>query len=322
MDFQAMGRGAATIAAIGITLTARAQMMTGTVTADGKPVAGATVMAQPATPGGGQVFGKPVTTDAKGAFALELPDDSTLDAVRKKYGVPVFMYAPGFALAQASYKPGQPLAIALLPEQTLRGTVRDAGGKPVANAPVSLAAYMSKDGRSGRSFIPVPAPFTALFAAKTDAEGRFELGGVPANAPGAETMAIMAFADPRYVPVTYAGVARESIALIARIGGTISGTVMNSGAATAGVQVVATLRNFFTIRPGRTVATATKPSPTLRARSGSRNSRREHTKSRSMPWRWTGWRKVCRGSRLQRARKRFLLRLSRSPAARLSPAKS
>lgn len=123
----------------------------GRVTSDGKPVAGALVIAN-----GGQFT---ATTDADGAFSLDyLPEGSYSIDVR----------ALGFEDASASATVAQydttacDVEMQPLPVYTVSGTVKDVGGDPVAGANVTLGGYDNRE-------------------ATTDAQGRFEFAGVYKN---------------------------------------------------------------------------------------------------------------------------------------------
>ncbi|MBC8135403.1 MAG: hypothetical protein H8F28_05870, partial [Fibrella sp.] len=244
----------ATVALVSIAAPAWSATITGTVvTADkeAKPIAGATVVVQSSAEWG-KDFTVPVQTDASGRFSVTVPDGSEYMERRKQYGVPVYVFAPGYGVRQVSYKDGVPLLVALSPEQILRGTVHDEAGKPVADAPVIFHG-MSVQAGALSFYVSVPPPLESFLSTKTDAAGKWQLGGVPTgpdlpessgDVAGRKTHASLLLKDPRYVAVTLAArmegkSPRKEIALVARVGGAITGRVLEGDKPVAGILVEA-----------------------------------------------------------------------------------
>ncbi len=253
--WHSIGAIGATVALVSVAAPAWSATITGTVvTADkeAKPVAGATVVAQSSFEWE-RAFTSPVQTDAAGRFSLTVPDGPEHVEWRKQHGVPVYVYAPGYGIRQASHKEGVPLTIGLSPERSVRGTVRDVAGKPVADVPITLRGILIRAGGSS-GYVRVPPPFEPFLSAKTNVEGEWRLGGIPAAAdipdmPGdvstRTARAYITLTDPRFVrgnriaPLDDAIPGAAQIAFVARPGGTITGRVLDGDKPVAGVTVVA-----------------------------------------------------------------------------------
>ncbi|MBC8135065.1 MAG: carboxypeptidase regulatory-like domain-containing protein [Fibrella sp.] len=205
--------------------SAQAATVTGTVvTADGKPISGATVTMQEYD--GTRMISVPaVTTDAAGNFSLTASDDVIPTSMRTRYGVFLFAHAPGYGFDSLGFKPGTPIRITLSPEKVLRGMVADGMGKPVAGVPISLGSI--RTGTDGGGYLQPIDSFKDRFTAKTNAMGQWELRGISEKVVSCEIF----FDDPRFVHLiatikTGAEPARNVIP--ARPGGTISGRITDA----------------------------------------------------------------------------------------------
>lgn len=227
----------ATIAVVGMVAPARAETVTGTVvTAEGKPVAGATVLLQEFD-GATFIAAPPATTDADGKFSITPSENPQAAGIRAKYGVFLFAFAPGYGYATPRIKPGEPIRVTLSPEKVLGGTVVDAAGKPLAGVPVSLHSVQS--GRTGQD---VSQPFYVTpeqFKTKTDAAGKWELHNVPESAAFVNVL----LDDPRFIRLMKTFRPEDPSSknvVVARPGGSVSGTVTDAtGKPVADVVVVA-----------------------------------------------------------------------------------
>jgi len=179
-----------------------------------------------------------VQTDAHGAFSWEWDGERALSGT-------VTARAPGLAAGAASLdvRGPRPLLIRLAPEAKLRGAVRDGAGRPVARARIVLGAFTpasakADDFASVIWFYPDPP-----IPATTDADGRFEMGGVPMGAT--VHLRIKADGFATWVPWSV----RDDFSLIAgteqdyeidlKPGGFVEGTVTQDGQPVAGVEVFA-----------------------------------------------------------------------------------
>jgi hypothetical protein len=145
---------------------------------DGRPVAGATVLAVGDVGNGERLTTK---TDATGQFRFD-------KAPAGKSAFPtalVIAVADGFAPATAYTAPtGAPEITLTLPVSgSYRGTVKDPAGRPVAKAEVQ-AGFVHRSGRgSSWGYLPAEAvrgtPAERFLFTTTDAAGGFEFTGVP-----------------------------------------------------------------------------------------------------------------------------------------------
>ncbi len=141
-------------------------------------------------------------SDADGRFVLRevaLPPSHFLRT--EIFPLDIVVHASGFALAWRhleAAEQGRGLRIALAPEAQVQGRLIDAQGKPVAGAPVKVAEVARLD-QEKMAWLGSPG-FVDLrwshlpLTTRTDAEGRFVLRGLPADARIA-----LAVSDPRYV---------------------------------------------------------------------------------------------------------------------------
>lgn len=237
---------------VGISAPAWSATVTGTVVTAGKeakPIAGATVVVQTSTMWG-RDYTPPVQTDASGRFSVTIPDNPEYTEYRKMYGVPVYVFAPGYALRQTSYKE-TPLTTTLSSGRTLRGTVRDTAGKPVADAPVVLGGVSISAG-SVSTYLTVPVILEHFLTAKTDADGKWKLEGIPTDydlavlqgdAAVQKALASVYLKDLRFVIATYtitmdAATPEKEVAFVARVGGAITGRVLDGDKPVAGITTV------------------------------------------------------------------------------------
>jgi protocatechuate 3,4-dioxygenase beta subunit len=137
----------------------------GSVSAEGKPVAGALVIARSAL---ADFLEPPLTTrsDAKGLFRIPLKDPGpyTVRAEAGDWG--------GTTLERV--RPGAPLRITLGKGAVIQGLVRDGGsGQPIAGARVDV--------RDNKAVVLPMDPEAGTRSALTDEHGRFRISGLSAN---------------------------------------------------------------------------------------------------------------------------------------------
>ncbi len=205
------------------------------VDTDGKPLNGVDVLLSFAR----EQKTLELKTDAAGSFSAEVtydPDSAEVSA-----------YAPGFTLTGASCKANGNV-LTLERGATVRGTVVDAAGKPVAGVAVSLLTAWN-----ARNYAMMFDGWRARFTVVTAADGGWTLPGAPRN--GRATVGII---DPRYVhdqrAITLAG-GKQIIpaCFIVRAGASVSGRIFTSQgipAADARVRVSSQGNNRMLARRG------------------------------------------------------------------------
>jgi protocatechuate 3,4-dioxygenase beta subunit len=177
------------------------------------------------------------TTDARGRVTIDGPtarNDATMLGR-------LTIYQPGFAVTGAVLHPGENTVL-LARGHAVRGSVRDAGGAPVAGARVRLSSARSED-----AHIFLPKPFYAAFTVATDDKGAWAIPDLPAD--GRCTVQLC---DPRFmaVIVTFPLSSGDPPALVALPGAVIAGAVRNTdGAPAAGLTVEA-----FAINPSHKIS--------------------------------------------------------------------
>lgn len=191
------------VAALVAPAPARADVsVSGTVVGpDNKAVVGATVVASSyAGIAGYKLTSVSATTDAAGAFSVRLPDLPAAAGAPKPPGAPaptvgwVNVFAPGFALVHQTLSPGNANNVTLAKAGSASGTVTDEKGKPVAGTTVRVSGmYPEADFRNG---VNVPGALQEQFSTKTDANGRWTIGNVPATG-----RVFVLLDDPAYVQV-------------------------------------------------------------------------------------------------------------------------
>jgi uncharacterized GH25 family protein len=158
-----------------------------TVDGEGHPVPGATVQQYSYHQSAGNRFDlerlEEATSDANGSFELRVSGASAMPQV------PVFLIArkPGLAAAwtqvMANLHP-EPRLVLTSPS-VLAGKVVDEADKPIANAEVTVmmanVEAVKEDGSRSFEYLG-DKPARDLFAARTDADGRFRIQGFPNNA--------------------------------------------------------------------------------------------------------------------------------------------
>lgn len=205
--------------------------LTGTVLGpDGQPAAGARVV--------GLVLGMDysprlieTTSDAAGAFSLTPPATPVPSGI-----VQLVALKDGYALGwwQSHPMDGEPAArppvlrLGANPA-TRMGLVTTTEGRPVAGATVSLFALTGPDVRRAEAFLG----WAPMVSCRTDAQGRFTLGGLPAGRAvmlqvEAEGLAWGFLSDDRLVEGNTVRLAPEA---------TISGRVTGDGQPLAGVRL-------------------------------------------------------------------------------------
>ena len=200
--------------------------ITGTVTADGSPVAGAYVSAYPA--GGCCGYGGGTTTASDGTYTIDtLAPGSYVVSVSAQSFVPQYYdgatdYASATAVAVTSGGTTSGIDFALSAGGAIEGTVRDTGGGPLAGAYVS--AYNTSSGGGG--------------SATTDSDGHYHIQGlvdanydVYASAVGYAGQyynGVYSSAAATVVPAA-AGATTTGIDFALPAAGTISGHVTLSG---------------------------------------------------------------------------------------------
>ncbi len=140
----------------------------------GKPLAGATVQMVP----GGR--GKNATSDAEGKFEVSW-DPQGWDPGRTVFFVVGRHIERNLAVAQPVDEEAKQVELKLHPAATLTGQVVDPNNKPIEGAYLQIMLRASNWGSS----------FLAYRSVKTDAEGHFAVGGIPAE----QRYSIMAMAD-------------------------------------------------------------------------------------------------------------------------------
>ena len=187
---------------------------------DGKPVAGAVVLARRAE-GSPYARDRRTATGGDGRFRFDAPEPGPYD---------LRIEAPGFAARTIrGAAPGTPHQITLDRGGTLEGTVLDARGAPVAGARIEawdmggafFAGSFASDPRLGR------------VRGRSDTRGRFRLEGLPPGLLGLTASATgMGFARRASLR------AGDRVQLILAPGSSLSGTVFDpSGKPAAGVVV-------------------------------------------------------------------------------------
>lgn len=138
--------------------------------------------------------------------------------------------------------PGQTTALtaALRAAASLEGTVRDATGRPVGGAEVSIAGPGEL-----RLALPVPLYFPiGVEPVKTDAEGRFQLEGLPPRQDLKVSVAAPGFSPWEMAEMTLdPGERRAGFEVLLASGATITGRLLDpSGSPVAGASVTASRR--------------------------------------------------------------------------------
>ena len=241
MDFWRNSRTlGVTVAFVSLVSFAQAATVTGIVTTadkDAKPIAGATVVVPITFSWDNQTFSAPVKTEIDGKFTITIPDTPEYKEAAQKFGVPIYVFAPGYGFSQANYKAGTPLVVTLAKERFLQGIVEDVAGKPVSDAVVTLDGIIL-DAGSRSVFSKVPTPWESLLSTKTDAKGHWQLKGIPQSFPISDivgdisqqkTKAYISLKDPRFIPGSLLVVLSDAttptnITLVGRVGGGITGT--------------------------------------------------------------------------------------------------
>jgi protocatechuate 3,4-dioxygenase beta subunit len=150
---------------------------------DGKPLAGATVVAlSPENAGLLAVYtpaGGPVTTAADGTYTIRFPSlppvlTAKVYIIARKEGL-----APDADEFTARTRPDHRFNLRLQPPSTLSGTVFDEAGSPIAGATVRATAAGAW--RSGQE-LPPGGEGLDWMAGTTDAQGRFVIRDVPPDA--------------------------------------------------------------------------------------------------------------------------------------------
>ena len=174
------------IAASAPATAAQSQKLSGVVTdAAGNPIAGATVeywryagsFSRPNAP----ALEKQITTGADGAFEFQAPGGMGFLLAQKPGLAPAWrQLGQLFNLA-----PDAETKLVLTPPGALTGTVVDESNQPAANAEVFVTMAFSEisPGNGARTFGYLTGkPARDLFAARTDAAGRFRIENFPTNA--------------------------------------------------------------------------------------------------------------------------------------------
>jgi hypothetical protein len=181
----------------------------------GRPVAGAEVRVLGAAAGEAALL--PLrdryTSGAAGEFAFVAPEGAVLEARHAGY-------APGREAVDFAVRVSRRLTLTLSPgearagEASIAGRVEDAAGSPASGA-VVVARSQEDDGEPARQ-------------STADAEGRFEVGGVP---PGAWRLVA---SSPGLVPAVARGVAAGTRDVVLRLteGGRIAGSVRDRATGT------------------------------------------------------------------------------------------
>lgn len=157
---------------------------------DGKPVAGALVSVVLFIPLQSHALSPlNAVTDAHGVFTIEV--DPTM--AKQRPGCTITAYAPGLSVDQCHCMLGaQPCTLHLPPAGTVRGTVQDEQGKPVADAVVRIA-FLSMPGTPRFKSVNIPAAWTDRFSVHSGLDGAWSFSGTP---PGCTLMAVLD--DPRF----------------------------------------------------------------------------------------------------------------------------
>jgi len=172
---------------------------------DGLPLAGARIFS-------GE--GQEVRTDAGGTFTITCtpPRDNPL-----ALGGAV-IYAPGYALTQISLRAGGNIVL-LQREQQVSGKVIDTAGQPIAGVRVLMSEITPGQER----YIAIPEHLRDQFAARTNAEGRWTISGVPA---GGKAVVALESEDYVYARADIALCPEEALTILRR-GGIMVGRVLD-----------------------------------------------------------------------------------------------
>jgi len=211
---------------------ARAVTISGKVIGpDSKAVAGAEVFIEQHFPGKRLLSLK---TNKSGVFSVDLEAIETMGYKPDVYGR-VIIIKPGLAIGGGDLHRSNNV-FRLGAAGQAWGSVADAQGRPVANARVCLNAIM-QDGLYGGIWLPYQ--LQARFAARTTADGRWAICGVPTS--GSVRVLLD---DPRYVHVRCdAKLGANPVpapTMAARPGATIAGKIIYQGGKPAGgVEILA-----------------------------------------------------------------------------------
>ena len=172
-------------------------------------------------------------TDARGRVSMEMTP------IKDKRLGDVVAFAPGFGLARIDNLSRSNL-IRLQKERVLEGTVRDAGGKPVSGAAVRLRDVAEPLGDRGEDTLvySIPSELRPTFSTRTGADGRWRIGGIPA-----QTSVVVALDDPAYRYTTVdAPIGRAHAVPVAQMtaqpGASIAGRVVDeAGRPAKGIKV-------------------------------------------------------------------------------------
>ena len=127
------------------------------------------------------------TTDAAGLVTFTVTNRTGFAVVAGKPGLSFgwfTYYQRSFRSLVASGLDGQVFELALTAPESASGTVRDQAGKPVSDAVVvvNLASRLSSEAAANSGNVLLPSLARQVFNARTDAEGRFRIENLPADA--------------------------------------------------------------------------------------------------------------------------------------------
>lgn len=205
------------ITAVGCEAATYTGKVTGT---DGKPIAGAKVAAYAYCEG---IKDEVRTeTDKSGRFQVKMPDHKGHGG--KCVGVFAEAYKSGWTPKSGKLTP-KPTTLQLEPAGQVWGTVVDSNGRPVAGASVELIDVDRPDKRTVSYSCSM---FRTQFIAKTTADGRWTIAGVPTSGT-----ASVRLNDPRFASdwarVLLGADQGPATPLVARPGGEITGRVVYEG---------------------------------------------------------------------------------------------
>lgn len=193
-----------------VRLVAGAPVTGRVVDPNGKPIAGARVLAVDVTQPFPVVDARrdAVVTDAKGAFRFDAVAAGTI-----RFTADHAAHAPGSSVPYVldGTRPRQ-VEVKLAPGASLAGTVKDPAGKPVAGAEVRVVARGGLEWRYARQAV-------------TDASGGFALGGLPRRA-----LEVVAIGDGTASVITPAPLDQKTkltLTLTLDVAGAIAGTVVD-----------------------------------------------------------------------------------------------